>query len=145
MLRTGFLTRTTGITNIRSEEKVIGLSFFTLDNRYGPCRTVHCTEATTRTFLFMNDGFHIVLVSNTPKKLPSGNTVFGSQDGQFQPLSADGGMGFSLSAIGRSSKFFNPRIKSNPIRANIPRDISDSMGVKGKKPAAPHTPSIFPG
>lgn len=119
------------------KKELIGVISGVLQNGQSSCLTIHRTEATTRTLLFMNDGFHIVLVSNTPKKLPSGNPVFGSQDGQFQPLSADGGIGFSLSAIGRSSKFFNPRIKSNPIRANIPSDISVSMGVKGKEPAAP--------
>ena len=50
-----------------------------------------------------------------------------------------------LSSAGRSSRYFKPKRKSNPIRAKIPRDIKHSAGTKGKEPAFPQTPSIFPG
>jgi hypothetical protein len=60
IFRTGFFANSTGITEIRPKKELIGLLSSVLGNGQRFFLTIHRTETTTRTLLFMNGGAEIV-------------------------------------------------------------------------------------
>jgi hypothetical protein len=60
-------------------------------------------------------------------------------------LQAGESRGSLFSLAGNSAKYFSPKRKNNPIRAKIPMDMNNSIGLKGKEPTSPQIPSILPG
>ena len=64
ILRTGFLTNSTGVTEVMPEKKLVGSLFTPFRDGQSPCWTIDRAEATTRAFFFINAGPDVLLGPN---------------------------------------------------------------------------------